>query len=283
LRGAGVLRRSILSRTTTTTVLTISLPFQYVSTPPHPPPLPTLLQQLLFLRDATSTSLFIALPPLNPAQLRVPRQDEANDQLFVRPSIDAFEGEPGFSPDLHLLHLHPTLLNPRWPDDSMRTLTLNLPPLNPIASCDSRQDVDGVCSDLTRPLHHKSKSARKREMRQAMKQADKQRSESAPDLFLDRLQDDLVLGGTFLVADAFAIYRRTTRRAALGPWPVTAHSHPPARMSHDSCTRPHVHPVSLQALRGSWHETRTATWKRSRGTRLHRLRFSKRLSSFSPA
>ena len=38
---------------------------------------------------------------------------------------------------------------------------------------------------------------------------------------------------------------------------MTAHSHPPARMSHDRCTRPHFHPVSLQAQRGSWHETRT--------------------------
>jgi hypothetical protein len=42
-------------------------------------------------------------------------------------------------------------------------------------------------------------------------------------------------------------------------------------------------PASLQALCGSWHETRTTcTWKHSRGTRLHRLRFSNRLSSFSP-
>ena len=57
-----------------------------------------------------------------------------------------------------------------------------------------------VCSDLTGPLHHKSKSksARKRVMRQAMKQADKQRRESAPDLFLDGLEDDLVLGGALL-------------------------------------------------------------------------------------
>ncbi len=46
---------------------------------------------------------------------------------------------------------------------------------------------------------------------------------------------------------------------------------------------PAAGPSSLQALRGSWHETRTdCTWKHSRGTRLHRLRFSKRLSSFSP-
>ena len=32
----------------------------------------------------------------------------------------------------------PTLLNPRWFDDSMKTLTLSLPLLNPIASCNSR-------------------------------------------------------------------------------------------------------------------------------------------------
>ena len=51
----------------------------------------------------------------------------------------------------------PTLLNPRWFDDSMKTLTLSLPLLNPIASCDSRQDEDGVCSDPTRPLNQKSK------------------------------------------------------------------------------------------------------------------------------
>ena len=49
-------------------------------------------------------------------------------------------------------------------------------------------------------------------MRQAMKQADKQRSESAPDLFLDGLEDDLVLGGAFLVVDAFAIYRWSPER-----------------------------------------------------------------------
>jgi len=44
----------------------------------------------------------------------------------VRQAIGAFEGEPGLAPDLRLLHLHPTLLNPRWPKDSMRTLTLTL-------------------------------------------------------------------------------------------------------------------------------------------------------------
>ncbi len=84
----------------------------------HLPRRLTLLNQLFFQRDATSTTLFIALPPLNPAQLRVHGQDEAIDKACVRPSIDAFEGEPGHSPDLHLLHLHPTLLNPHWLDDS---------------------------------------------------------------------------------------------------------------------------------------------------------------------
>ena len=80
-----VLRWSILSMTMTTTVLTIALPSQYVSTPPPQPPFPTLLQQLPFQRDATSTSLFIALPPLNPAQMRVLRQDEANVQSVCSP------------------------------------------------------------------------------------------------------------------------------------------------------------------------------------------------------
>ena len=51
----------------------------------------------------------------------------------------------------------PTLLNPRWFDDSMRTLTLSLPLLNPITSCDSLQDEDGVCRDPTRLLNQKSK------------------------------------------------------------------------------------------------------------------------------
>jgi hypothetical protein len=53
----------------------------------------------------------------------------------------------------------------------------------------------------------KSKNTRKRVMRQARKQAGKQRRESAPDLFLDGLEDDLVLGGALLVVDAFAVYR----------------------------------------------------------------------------
>jgi hypothetical protein len=114
----------------------------------------------------------------------------------------------------------PTLLNPRWFDDSMKTLTLSLPLLNPIASCDSRQDEDGVVNcDATRPLHQKNKSVRKREKRQAKKQADKQRSESAPDLFLDGLED--VLDGAFMVVDAFATYRWTPERSL---WmPVRAH------------------------------------------------------------
>ena len=60
------------------------------------------------LRGATLTSLFIALPPLNPAQLRVLQQDEANVPVSVRQSIDDFDWEPGLSPDLRLLHLHPT-------------------------------------------------------------------------------------------------------------------------------------------------------------------------------
>jgi hypothetical protein len=64
----------------------------------------------------------------------------------------------------------PTLLNPRWLDDSMRTLTLSLPLLNPISSCDSRQDEDGIHRDPSCPLNHKSKSARKREKQQAKKQ-----------------------------------------------------------------------------------------------------------------
>ena len=101
----------------------------------------------------------------------------------------------------------------------MRTLTLSLPLLNPIASCDSRQDEDGVCSDPTRPLNQKTKSAWKREKRQAQQEADKQRSESAPDLFLDGLE--YVLDGAFMVVDAFATYRWTPERSL---WmPVRAH------------------------------------------------------------
>jgi hypothetical protein len=103
-----VVSRSILSMTVTTTALTIALPLdcrlQYGSTPHPQPTTPTLLQQLLFQRDATLTSLFIALPPL---------QDEANVSVPARQSISSFEWEPGLAPDLRLLHLHPTLLKPR--------------------------------------------------------------------------------------------------------------------------------------------------------------------------
>ena len=49
-------------------------------------------------------------------------------------------------------------------------------------------------------------------MKQARKQADKQRRESAPDLFSEGLEDDLVLGGSLLVADAFAVYRWSPER-----------------------------------------------------------------------
>ena len=47
---------------------------------------------------------------------------------------------------------------------------------------------------------------------QARKQADKQRRESAPELFSEGLEDDLVLGGALLVADAFAVYRWSPER-----------------------------------------------------------------------
>ena len=115
----------------------------------------------------------------------------------------------------------PTLLNPRWLDDSMRTLTLSLPLLNPIASCDSRQDEDGVC-DTTRPLNQRSMSARKREEQQAEKQVDQQRSEFAPDLrFMDGLEEDFVLDGALMVVDAKATYRWVPERSL---WmPVRAH------------------------------------------------------------
>jgi len=125
-----------------------------------------------------------------------------------KPRSDAFDGEPGSSPDLHL---HPTL-QPRQNDDSMRTPAQTLPPLNPIALCDSQQVVDDVCGALTGPLLFKSKNARKRVMKQARKQADKQRRESAPDLFSEGLEDDLVLGGALLVADAFAVYSWSPER-----------------------------------------------------------------------
>ena len=79
----------------------------------------------------------------------------------------------------------PTLLNPRRLAASMRTPTPSLPLLNPIASCDSRQVEDGVCGDPTRPLNQKSKSAWRRKKRLAQRQADKQRSESAPAFWTD--------------------------------------------------------------------------------------------------
>jgi hypothetical protein len=125
-----------------------------------------------------------------------------------KPRSDAFDGEPGSSPDLHL---HPTL-QPRQNDESMRTPTPTLPPLNPIALCVSQQVADGVCGALTGPLFFKSKNARKRVMKQARKQADKQRRESAPDLFSGGLEDDLVLGGALLVADDFAVYSWSPER-----------------------------------------------------------------------
>jgi hypothetical protein len=172
------------------------------------------------------------LPPLNPIALCVSQQvadgvcgaltgplhlqsDSAwqcelsqGTKQADNPRSDAFDGEPGSSPDLHL---HPTL-QPRQNDDSMRTPAPTLPLLNPIALCDSQQVVDDVCGALTGPLLFKSKNARKRVMKQARKQADKQRRESDPDLFSDGLEDDLVLGGALLVADAFAVYSWSPER-----------------------------------------------------------------------
>jgi hypothetical protein len=119
------------------------------------------------------------LPPLNPIALCVSQQvadgvcgaltgplhlqsDSAwqcelsqGTKQAVNPRSDAFDGEPGSSPDLHL---HPTL-QPRQNDDSMRTPAPTLPPLNPIALCDSEQDADGVCGALTGPLLLQSDSA----------------------------------------------------------------------------------------------------------------------------
>ncbi len=57
---------------------------------------------------------------------------------------------------------HYSILNTRQNDDSMRTPAPTLPPLNPIALCDSQQDADDVCGALTGPLLFKSKNARKR-------------------------------------------------------------------------------------------------------------------------
>ena len=78
--------------------------------------------------------------------------------------------------------------------------------------CVSQQVVDDVCGALPGPLLSKSKNARKRAVNQARKRADKQRRESDPDLFLDGLEDDLVLGGALLVADAFAVYSWSPER-----------------------------------------------------------------------
>ena len=77
---------------------------------------------------------------------------------------------------------------------------------------------------LTGPLLFKSKNlnARKRVMKQARKQADKQRRESDPDLFSDGLEDDLVLGGALLVADAFAVYSWSPERRLWIPVRVQA-------------------------------------------------------------
>ena len=68
-------------------------------------------------------------------------------------------------------------------------------------------------------MNQKSKSAWKREKQQAKRQADKQRSESAPDLrFLDGLEDDLVLDGALMVVDAIVTtYRWTPERSLWMP------------------------------------------------------------------
>ena len=90
------------------------------------------------------------------------------------PRSDAFDGEPGSSPDLHL---HPTL-QPQKNDDSTRTLAPTLPPLNPVALCDPQQDADGVCGTLTGPLHLQRDSAWQCEFGQGPKQADNPRSDA---------------------------------------------------------------------------------------------------------
>ena len=173
--------------------------------------------------DDSTRTLAPTLPPLNPVALCDPQQDadgvcgaltgplhlqrdsawqcelSQGTKQADNPRSDAFDGEPGPSPDLHQ---HPTL-QPRQNDDSTMTPTPTLPLLNPLALCDSKQVVDDVCGALPGPLLSKSKNARKRAVNQARKRADKQRRESDPDLFLDGLEDDLVLGGALLVADAF--------------------------------------------------------------------------------
>ena len=129
--------------------------------------------------DDSTRTLAPTLPPLNPAALCDPQQDAdgvcgaLTGSLHLQrdsawqcelgqgtkqadnPRSDAFDGEPGSSPDLHL---HPTL-QPRQNDDSMRTQAPTLPPLNPIALCDSEQAADCVCGALTCLLHLQSDSA----------------------------------------------------------------------------------------------------------------------------
>ena len=163
-----VLHRTLLRWNATTTVSTISLP--------------TLLNpRRLAASMRTPTP---SLPLLNPIASCDSRQDEDGvcgdpTRPLNQKSKRSIEGEPGHQPDLHQLLLQPTLLNPRRLVASVRTPTPSLPLLNPIASCDSRQDEDGVCVDPTRPLNQKSKSAWRRKKRLAQRQADKQRSEPA--------------------------------------------------------------------------------------------------------
>ena len=169
-----VLHRTLLRWNATTTVSTISLP--------------TLLNpRRLAASMRTPTP---SLPLLNPIASCDSRQDEDGvcgdpTRPLNQKSKRSIEGEPGHQPDLHQLLLQPTLLNPRRLVASVRTPTPSLPLLNPIASCDSRQVEDGVCGDPTRPLNQKSKSAWRRKKRLAQRQADKQRSESAPAFWTD--------------------------------------------------------------------------------------------------
>jgi len=157
----------------------------------HLPPLrPTLLNQLL-QRDATMTTLFISLPPLNPStSMRVSRQNEDNDKAPPRPSIDTFEREPGRQTGLHLLLLHPTLLRPKWCTDAMRTLSISLPPLNPSASMrDFRQDEDNDNVPARPSIHPDSWGCELR------------------DDVVDGLEDCIVLRRAHVVVDAVATNR----------------------------------------------------------------------------
>jgi hypothetical protein len=141
------------------------------------------LNQLLFQRDTTSTTLFIALPPLNLRNcVSLGRMRSMTKRLFARRRRSTpSKGNPDISPDSTYCFCI-TLLNQQWPTDTMRTLTLSLPLLNPFDSmCDSRQDEDGVNCVPTRPLNQKSKNTRKREKQQAKKQAAQQRSKPAHD------------------------------------------------------------------------------------------------------